>query len=359
MEGKTYLEILAENDEEARQEFDPNAKDRLAEQNEYEDNVEPEDKHPDELENQEDFQKPHGSRFESGRGAEFKEYSDNTTASVRYKVKDVNTLVFNIDSKFRQDFYSSSTTEYTYKFLKPIRNVKSMRISGIEFPNVSYVFNTQKDNLSFLVRTANSTTDVTVAIEGGNYEDPYTFIAAIQTALTAAFPGQAFVVNLSGVTAKITISNNSNFTINFSNVYDKLRNYDNGIGYNMGFRELIYSGASSYTGESIVDTIESNYVFMSIGKDYDILTQNVETSNITAFAKILVTQPKNAVVYDTGANTITKEYVFRQPTDLFSLNVRLFDSYNYTIDLHDMNWSFTLEVDEVVGHGLYKALVSM
>lgn len=359
MEGKSYLEILAENDAEARQEFDPNAKDRLAEQNEYEDNVEPEDHHPDELENQEDFQKPQGSRFESGRGAEFNEYIDKTTTSVRYKAKDVNTLVFNIDSKFRQDFYTTDTTEYTYKFLKPIRNVTSMRISGIEFPNVSYVFNAQKDNLSFLVRTANSNVDVSVIIEAGNYEDPYTFAAAIRQALVTAFPTEAFAVNLSGVTAKITITNTSNFTLNFTNIYSRLRNYDNGIGYNMGFREFVYQGASSYTSEAIVDTIESNYVYMSIGKDYDIVTQNAETSNITAFAKILVTQPKNAVVYDTGANTITKEYVFRQPTDLFSLNVRLFDAYNYTLDLHDMNWSFTLEVDEVVGHGLYKALVSM
>jgi hypothetical protein len=372
MEGKSYLEILAENDAEARVEFDPNAKDKLVENvHEYEDDVEGQDHHPDELENQEDFNKPQGSYHEAaglpekaGAG-----YIDHTVFSVRYKSNDIRTIVYNIDSRFRDNPSITPSTNFRYRFIRPYRNIRSLRISGIEFPNVSYVFTAAKENILFNITLANAIAPVVVGIGEGNYEDPYFFAETIQTALNTKFPNENFTVTMGASTAKLTISNSTNFVLDFNPYYEvgfvrlppllnNGRLFGNGIGYNMGFRKKVYSGNSSYTGEAVVDTIESNYILLSLGSEYKVLTHRIETTTVYMFAKILVTEPKNAVVFDNGSNTITKEFNFKQPTDISYFDVLLTDPYEQPLDLLGINFSFTVEMDEVLDHGLYKKLIS-
>ena len=97
---KTYLELLAENDEEARKEFPENAKDLLtANFVEYDDQVDGHDNHPDELVDQHEFQKPQGSHQLASLMPEPVKDVHKTTTSVRYD-KDVKIHVISIDSRF-------------------------------------------------------------------------------------------------------------------------------------------------------------------------------------------------------------------------------------------------------------------
>jgi hypothetical protein len=78
-----------------------------------------------------------------------------------------------------------------------------------------------------------------------------------------------------------------------------------------------------------------------------------------AFAKILVDVPKNSVIFDNGTNVITKEYFFHQPTNIQSVPVQVLDAYGNIVDLNGLNFSFTLELTEVVDHALYKLMTEV
>jgi len=68
--------------------------------------------------------------------------------------------------------------------------------------------------------------------------------------------------------------------------------------------------------------------------------------------------PKGSVLYDNGANTITKEYWFQQPTDITIIPVRISDPYDQTIDLSGMDFSFSLEIKEIRNAALHELIRS-
>lgn len=354
MDSLTYQQVLADVYEEI-------GATPLVHQTEYTEEVLPEDKLPDELENQEDFNKQHGSRHESGKLHDVEAFIDRTTASVTYKQKQIRLHQFSIDSKFRskKDPYKQTiqtSTSFTFTFPDKIKNVISMRASGIEIPNSYYVFTLAKNNTYFSI-TVGTTTKV-ITLPDGNYEDPYAFADVIQTLLNASFPTTGFLVTLGDYTAKLTIANSTStvFSLDFTTPLTTLQSYDNGIGFNMGFRNTTYTSQFSYTGEAVVDTIGPNYIFLSLGSEYPVLKHFYNNTYVPAFAKVLVNVAKNAILTDNGSNMITKEYTFPQPKDLTHVHIKVIDAYNEIVDIQGLNFSFSLEVVEVVNHALYNAL---
>ena len=355
MDSLTYQQVLADVYEEI-------GATPLVHQTEYTEEVLPEDKLPDELENQEDFNKQHGSRHESGKLHDVEPFIDRTTTSVTYKQKQIRLHQFSIDSKFRsakdpQKQTIQTPTDFTFTFPNKIKNVISMRASGIEIPNSYYVFTSAKNNTYFSI-TVGSNPPVVMTIPDGNYEDPYVFADLIQTILIAQFPTTGFLVTLGDNTAKLTITNSTStvFSLNFTTPLTTVQSADNGIGFNMGFRNTTYSSQFSYTGEAVVDTIGPNYIFLSLGTEYPVLQHFYNNTYVPAFAKVLVNVAKNAILTDNGSNMITKEYTFSQPKDLTNVHVKIFDAYNEIVDIQGLNFSFLLEVVEVVNHALYNTL---
>jgi hypothetical protein len=355
MDSLTYQQVLADVYEEI-------GATPLVHQTEYTEEVPPEDKLPDELENQEDFNKQHGSRHESGKLSDVEPFVDRTTTSVTYKQKQIKLHQFNIDSKFRsiKDPYKQTLqtpTNFTFTFPNKIKNVISMRASGIEIPNSYYVFTAAKNNTYFSI-TVGSTPSVVITIPDGNYEDPYAFADEIQTLLIAQFPTIGFLVTLGDYTAKLTITNSTStvFSLDFRTPLTTVQLTDNGIGFNMGFRNAMYESQFLYTGEAVVDTIGPNYIFLSLGSEYPVLTHFYNNTFTPAFAKVLVNVAKNAILTDNGSNMITKEYTFPQPKDLTHVHVKILDAYNEIVDIQGLNFSFSLEVVEVINHALYNTL---
>jgi hypothetical protein len=348
METLTYHQVLSDMYEET-------GKNLLVHttQPEHEEDVPPNDKHPDELENQEGFQRQQSSHQEAAlltNGP--KEYTDVTKLSVLYS-KDVKIHVINIDSRFRYidpKVQGSTSTNFIFKFKDTIKNVISMKISGVEIPNSMYVFHPTRQNLSFDIEV--NEVPSTVTVPEGNYEDICSLITIIQDKLNVLYPTSNFVLNVDDISAKLTISSSDVFSLSFYGLSTAL--YGNGMGHHLGFINNSYQGLSAYSGEMLVNTIESNYIFLSLGPNYQVIHHHYNNTDIGVFAKILVNVPKNAVIFDNGTNVITKEYFFRQPTNMTSIPVQVLDSYGEIINLQGLNFSFTLEMTEVINHGLYK-----
>lgn len=375
MEVPTYQELLAEV-------YDDVAPNLLAHQQEYEDEVPPDDHHEDEIENQEEFQTFGGSRQAVEIQKNIPQYVDKTKFSVTYE-KDVQTRVISIDSRFRyqpNDIIAtessilqipSTSTNFYYKFLNPVKNVVSVRLSSIEIPNTAYGFSSARGNISMRIYypSGQTTTYYDVLITEGNYivdsiinpiENNLTY--ELQTKLNANTLGLNLQCTFNTITSRFTISESTfkTFDIDFiTNNKFANRISDWGLGYYLGFRKKAYSGLNQYTGETIVDALDSNYLFLNLHPDWKVIKHgNDETSELYSFAKIIVTVPKNTVIYDNGSNTLTKEYWFDKPETIRHLNVKLTDKYGEEIDLLGQEISFTIELKEVMNTSLYNYYVN-
>lgn len=373
MDVPTYQELLAEM-------YDESAKNILVhQQEEYDDDeVGPEDNHSDELENQEDFQKFGGSRQQVEIQHNTPNYVDKTKLSVTYE-KDVQTRVINVDSRFRyqpNELISSestilkvpnTSTSFHYKFLNPIKNVVSVRLSSIEIPNTFYIFSERRGSTRMRIYYPSGQINnyYDVSISEGNYivdvaanTVPNNLIYELETKLNMNTLGLNFSCIFNMITSRLTISETTfkAFDIDFiTNNQFAHRLADWGLGYLLGYRKKTYLGLNSYTTEAIVDALDGNYLFLNLNPDWKVVNHtNSDTSILFSFAKILITSPKNTIIYDNGANLLTKEFWFDKPETIRYLNVNLTDSYGNIIDLMGQEMSFSLEFKEVMNHSLYK-----
>jgi hypothetical protein len=374
----SYLALLAQEDAEARETFEPSAKDLFLDANTYETDVPPDDHHPDELEHQEDFQRFGGSHQQAYEAPPPPDYRDLTKQSVLYQKK-IRTHVVNVDSRFRTNprtpMIPSGTlsTDFTWKLPFPIRNVLSVRVASIELPNTSYDFSLAKGNVRFAVAyPINVPLPIPkeFRIPDGNYTEITDLTAEMENQLNQPAPDGygtgSFSVFFDTVTGKITISRQDGnpFNLVFFDTYPQ-KPFEWGLGYNLGFNGCIpaggstrglYLGQASYTSETVVDVIGPNYFILKLDPDW----VNVEHHGLDqkyvapGIAKVIVNVPKNAVIYDNGSNTVFKEVTFQQPANVSSFPVQLLEPDGDIVDLQGANFSFTLEVIEALDPSLYE-----
>jgi hypothetical protein len=375
MEHLTYHQVLADHYEET-------GKTALVVAQEYDDDVDPHEKKEHiELENQEDFQKfiprhdpstltkPHGE-------------SDKHTTSVQYN-RQTQIRLINIDSRFRFpyndptalketfNFSNTSSSNFVFRLRDPIKNVISVRLSSIEIPNSFYTFSSNRGNISFEM-TYNNVTEL-IQINPGNWlsndnTNPNSILYQVQTAINEKFNTTLFRVEYINPSArKIRITNStfstttpetsSPFTINFR-VNNNPRAADFGLGYNLGFRQSAYFNTNTINAEAIINTIDTNYLFLTLDPDWKVIEHETpDRTQLYSFAKIVIDQPKFGIVYD-NQNKLTKEYFLKQPTNIISIPVRVSDPYDQDIDLNGLDFSFTLELTEVLNSGLYESMRS-
>lgn len=358
MEQLSYHQILADV-------YEENSKNLLLQHQDYEgedvDENEEQDYDNNELPNPEEFRKFAGNRgTEDHINKSGNAFDDKSKISVRYE-KDVKTHVVNVDSRFRSYTSSSTTNQYeesksshfVFRPHRAYKNIISIKLSSLEFPNVMYTFSAARENITIGISQPPGNPYVNFTISPGNYSDSATLATAVEDAIQVTYP--TISVNYNSVTNKITITDTNPFDIDFTPSTNTLP-FDNGLGHYLGFRNLKYeTGATSYTAESCPDIYGDTYVYLVVN-DYSVIEhQDFNHTSFTALAKIQLNVAKNVMIFD-QLNTTTKEYFFQQPTNVTQLRIRLLDTYGRELDLLGMNFSVTLELKEVVNHSLYEKM---
>lgn len=311
--------------------------------------------------------------------------AENYNANDVINPNDLRKRIINVDSRFRSSCLDP-TTSFTYNLEHPYRNLIRLRIASIEVPNMFYTFTTK--NNSFILKAydiTNIVRVVTITIREGNYTS-IELITAIQQQLDTMLrdPFGIFIIaELDNVTAKVTFTNYGvasypvtgssptptssaqPFILDFissSPVNIKKRKHNYGLGYNLGFRlytyktslTKTYSGLTAYylVAEACLDTVGDTYMLLAIN-DYHNVEQKTDTNYLQCVAKIIIREEKYTVIYDDGSSLLSNDIVFPSPTDLKILQVKLLDPYGDVIDLCGMNFSFSLEITEVLNTKLY------
>lgn len=300
--------------------------------------------------------------------------NDNYNANDVINPNDLRKRILNIDSRFRSDITKSST-EFSFSLEHTYKNIIRLRVSSIEIPNMIYTFTDKND--SFVVKAydiANIVRVVKIIIPHGNYSS-FELITLLQslfdTELRNAY-GIFLNITLNSVNAKVTITHTGvasvplptppvptqpakPFVLDFATRSQKTRKHNYGLGFNLGFSKQCYKVSNStfsQTGECCLDVVGDTYMFLCIN-DFHTVEQKTDETYLQCLAKIIIREDRFAVIYDDGSTLMSNEIVFPSPIDLKVLNVKLIDPYGDIVDLNCMNFSFSLEITEVLNTSLY------
>ena len=314
---------------------------------------------------------------------------------------DLRKRIANIDSRFRSSPLSS-TTDFYYKFDTPYKNVIRARVASIEIPNMYYNFSEKNYKNTFFTISANDYNGVmrteTIKIPDGNYT-AIELLATVQTELNNKMlykygiyfnivPNIAQIktelellgtillptgpsppapvwppTTLNWTTIQSTYSTKqaTPFYVKFVVPALKTRLYNNGLGFNLGFRMPSYTvnepgsiaGSLLLKSESCIDVIGDMYCFLSVD-DFNTVTQQTNENTFECLAKIIIRTDKGNVIYDDGSTLLSNDVIFPAPVDIKQVRVRLLTPLGEPIDLLDMNFSFSLELTEVTNTKLYE-----
>lgn len=282
-------------------------------------------------------------------------FQDRTVYGAVYPTESIPRVV-NVDTRFRDNPGITNAGFCTIRLPRTYKNITSMRLSSIELPNTWYDFSATQENTNFTV------SGVQCTISDGNYTA--TSLASAMTASVSARVGFSMGVGFDLISGKCTLSAATPFSLDFTPAITSgtccvtrdanVRPFDTGLGSYLGFISNIYTNASSYTGETITNIWANSYVLLNLEKYEAIDHLSFNGTSIPAFAKVVVTGGKGAVIYGDGANTITNKVIFPEPENISVIKLKLTDCYGRPLNLYT-NFSFTLEMQEVVSSKLYSA----
>jgi len=270
----------------------------------------------------------------------------------------------NIDTKFRDNYYSSISTNFNLNLPININDVIQMHLSSIELPTTYYVISKQYGN-NFFTIVVNGLSNI-IKIPDGNY-DQLTIMEQINNQLTlsgAPFNKIVFTINLSDIrtgTGQTMVGANvagvTDIELNFQ--ADKFGEDDRStplplkFGWILGFRNGIYVGNLNYVSESIVDITGSKYIFLVVD-DYN---NSVNNSFYSAFnssilnknilARISLQANNFNVLSQNNLGLITTPREYFGPINLQTMNIQLLDEYGRIIDLNNMDYSFCLTLTTI------------
>lgn len=271
--------------------------------------------------------------------------------------------VLNIDTRFRDNYYSSPSTNFNLVLPLDLKKVVQMQLSAIELPITIYAISKQYGNNYFTI-TANNVSRV-ISIPDGNYtfQGIQDIINNELDLLGDDFQYINFVVNDNNGngTAQMMVGLDGTqpepieFELNFQ--ADRYGNEDRNtplplkFGWMLGFRNGIYVNNQNYVSEGIINLFGPRYIYLVVD-DYN---NNMNDLFVGAFNSSILNKNIIARISLTGSDiyqiytkdnlsvvTLPREYF--GPVNINNLNIQLLDEYGRILDLNNMDYSFTLNL---------------
>ena len=280
----------------------------------------------------------------------------------------------NIDTRFRDNYYANSSTNFNLTLPTNFNDVVQMQLTSIELPTTFYAISKQYGNNYFTIKldlSDDTSESKVINIPDGNYTQ-YTIMEIINTQLSLSstyFTYISFIINLTGGhtgSAQTLVGLNPSYTaatpspsitsieLNFQ--YDRFGMDDRNtplplkLGWVLGFRNGVYTGNLNYVSEAVVDTTGPRYLFLVVD-DY---TSSVNNGFFSAFnssvlnkniiARISMQANLFNVLEQNNLNIVTTPREYFGPVNINNLTIQLLDEYGRIVDLNNMDFSFCLNL---------------
>jgi hypothetical protein len=301
-------------------------------------------------------------------------------------------LNLNLNSCFRSNYYQSDPCDFLYILPLEIKNVTALRLVSIEIPNSWYLISKlKKNNIFEIVFTVPSnlenTTDemyinsnmntntnddtlkcgYVIEIPDGNYDSE-----TLQDFLNSTYFYQTsssseyfktylkyikFSINPYNFKSTFELTNipNTNndddikFSLKFSQGINQ--NIMNTFGWVIGFRMGNYINIyESITSEGLFDAGGDRYIYVCIN-DYqynnnplNVVCFDKSIFNEDVIAKIPMVNGKLSLIINDNNNSLSKIRKYNGPVNLSRLQIKIVDHFGSIIDLNNMDFSMTLEL---------------
>jgi hypothetical protein len=293
------------------------------------------------------------------------------------------TKCLNIDTRFRENLYSTQSSDFTIQLPNKFNKVVSMQLSSLEFPVSFYgISSAFGNNYLYVGATYNSfdvsgailTTEQVFTIPDGNYnatdlvnlvngllcplnpdntiKNPRNIFSYIQLSLDISTSGSG--------TGKVTIAPTGTYA---SSVLSLVLDFTKDIhgnkdttdiitkfGWNLGFLKPKYRGHTTYVADTIVEPAAIRYVYLAID-DFNNSANN-QFVNVfqksfmgnDIFARISIKGSYFSLIMESDFNIVTEPRRYFGPVDIQKLKIRLLDEHGRILPMNNSNFSFCLDL---------------
>jgi len=256
---------------------------------------------------------------------------------------------------FFRDPKSGSSTDCFFVLSYPLKNVVSMRLLSLELPEGVYLLsNGDLTNRLYIVEYAGDGSKLLeglVVVPEGCY-CAESLAAALQNSINEQLGTQGrFAVGIDGISFRTTIINSvNNFDMYF--VTQQTNTYLNrNLGWILGYRNPTYLENNYYTSEGLFNGVPLDYMYFVLD-DFNLS----RSSNLIAvfndsfidkniLAKIPYSNWNFQVLFEGKDDVISPRRQYFGPVDIRKLGLQLINKYGQIINLNNMDFSFTLEVE--------------
>jgi len=288
------------------------------------------------------------------------------------------TKCLNIDTRFRENLYTTQSSDFMIQLPIKFNKVVSMQLAAFEFPVTFYGISEYYGNnylymsIDYIpignnLGSQTSTVTHSFIIPDGNYNsldfiDKLNAIFLSESVTTnTIFQYVSFTLDVTATgsgSGKVTLaptgtysSNIRAITLDFTrdkNGVQDMTNVASRIGWNLGFIKPIYSGSTTYVADTIVEPAAIRYAFLSV----DDFNNSNNNHFISAFQQsilspsILARFPIRGSYYslmmETDYNLVSEPRKYFGPVDIQRLRIRLYDEFGRILAMNQSNFSFSL-----------------
>jgi hypothetical protein len=291
----------------------------------------------------------------------------------------------NIDTRFRENYFQSSPSNFQIDLPMRFNNVVSMQLAAMELPTSFYNIDRALGNNFFaLIDPSHNVTQMIVIPDGNyTYADLVNEINILiqGTSVTRQTPtGEVVTVSFKDVVFTLDINLESgsgrvivglakcdsytipdlsvcNFILSFQTDYEGKPDYITPLplkfGWMLGFRNGVYTNNISYISEGLIDLSAPRYVFLSIDDhnnsvgDGFISVYSSSVLNKNILARISVRGNVFNYMAQNNLSTTTYPREYFGPVNIQRMNIQLLDEYGRILNLHNMDFSFCLNFDVI------------
>jgi len=260
--------------------------------------------------------------------------------------------VIAIDTRFRDNYESTSSTNFIITLPTNFKKVLSMQVVNYQLPYRIYPISKKTGSNSFYVNNS------LIEIMDGGY-DENSLVQEINKQLPSDIS-----LTYNPINSKFSFSGTSIFSLNFEyfennemcyNLANNISKNQLTLGWIMGFRNINtlknmvkkYEGSTNYEGETCYDGGVSNIYYLLSINDYQ---NNHNNSFVSAFKYQSLTDNnilcKMTNSKEDGMKTfLYPKRIYFGPTNINKLHIKIYDEYGRILDVNNGDLSIELECE--------------
>lgn len=272
----------------------------------------------------------------------------------------------NIDTRFRDNYYSTQSSNFHLDLPLKFSDVVSMQLTAIELPLTFYTISKIFNSNYFMIQIGDEKEMITVPDGNYDYLSLQLYLNNYMSTLPGLFANIVFLCDMntplgasSGGNGRMIVAISDKYVgdlFNFSLIFstdingndDKTNPLQLKLGWLLGFRQGIYEGNCTYVSEGLVNLIGPKYIYLVVDDFHNNILDgfygafNSSILNKNILARIALQGSVFSYLSENNLMTITTPRQYFGPVDINKLKIQLLDEYGRVLNLNNMDYSFCL-----------------